>query len=595
MSLRMSRRWTLTSAAGLALGFTALWVSRTHARGKLAPQGQPDISPDAPVSVRYDLTTKMGAAQLPSLQKGILAMMKLDCKPTKTAPSCEYEATVTGGNPVQTGVVADAMLSPLGWKYQASIHGELPGATTQTAWDTCEHSTWFFLSWHRMELYYFERIIRKMSGDNTFTLPYWNFTVPAKGAGGADGYGARVPPEFRDRTSSLFWPYRNSRLNMAPPAKGADPAWPLCGFVVLTKEAFAQAAFFTNVLQKGGMSFGGGARTVATPPPGTVTHLPGGIGSGQIERTPHNLVHLSFGAGLPGLDSKPPSPNESLSLVDAAGAGLDPMFWPIHVNIDRAWACWQQKHKGTEPNSAFWKNRAFTFYDVQDAAPGYKKVTLTGAQVIDTAKQLQYMYDNACQNFEVPAIPGDQTEPSTGIIDDDTAAGETGGPLSATASYNGILGAAPVTLSIPLSSEIQQRIDALLAAEAPRGSILLTIGGLAIDHPSSAAYEIYINLPEGAVPEYQSPSYMSELSFFGIGHHHHASLDSQAAHEMGNSFTYDATDVIRRLVAAGEWPGERIAVTLAKTSDAVPPDCVGPDTASPSVRARFTEVTLTVY
>jgi len=34
----------------------------------------------------------------------------------------------------------------------------------------------FFFSWHRMYLYWFERIVRRMSGDDTWALPYWNWT-----------------------------------------------------------------------------------------------------------------------------------------------------------------------------------------------------------------------------------------------------------------------------------------------------------------------------------------------------------------------------------------------------------------------------------
>jgi tyrosinase len=556
-------------------------LSGTHAPGQ-------EASAAAAPFVRYDISSPKGAAQIPSLQKGTLEMMKLDCKGGKTAPACESEAAVMAGKPVQTGVKADGALSPLGWKYQASIHGSLPGATDQTGWDTCEHSTWFFLSWHRMELYFFERILRQMSGDPKFTLPYWNFSVPAKGAAGPDGYGARLPASYRTRKlangddNPLFWPYRNSRLNMAPPAAGADPAWPVCGSVVVTKDAFAQTVFFTNTQQKGGMSFGGGAKSTAGAPPNPVTHLPGGIGSGQIEQVPHNALHGTIGTGLPGL---PGSPASALSLEDADGAGLDPMFWPFHVNIDRSWACWQQKHKGTEPKSDFWLQRKFTFYDVQAAAPGYKEVTMTGAEVIATAAQLQYQYDDACQNFDSAVVPGAVTAAANDSAVDEDA-------LSATGEYSGTLGAEPVTVTIQLPSQLQLRLLASIAAHAPRGSILLTIGGLTVDQPSGAAYGIYLNLPEGAAPGHSSASYVSELSFFGIGHHMH--LDS-AGHPPsgGSSITYDVTDAVRRLMASGNWPGNRISVTFAHP-DAVPADCVQPGTASPGVSARFNQVTLTV-
>jgi hypothetical protein len=585
MLLRTMRGEKIGSAAGTFLSMMVLLVVLClgpHARG------QEVAAPDPPF-VRYDISSAKGAAQIPSLQKGTLAMMQLDCKDKKTAPACESEADVMAGKPVQTGVKADGDLSQLGWKYQASIHGSLPGSTEQTAWATCEHSTWFFLSWHRMELYFFERILRKMSGDPKFTLPYWNFSVPAKGAGGPDGYGARLPASYRLRKlangndNPLFWPYRNSLLNMAPPPAGADPAWPVCGVVVVTKNAFAQTAFFTNVLQKGGMSFGGGADSTGDPPD-PVNHPPGGLGSGQIERVPHNALHGAIGSGLPDVDSTPPSPASAMSLEDADGAGLDPIFWPFHVNIDRAWACWQQKHKGTEPKSDFWLKREFTFYDVQHAAPGYKKVTMSGADVISTAARM-YQYDDACQNLDAAA----KIEEETGTADEPDAAEAA---LSATGQYDGILGAEPVTVTIKLPSSIQMRVLARLAANAPRGSILLTIGGLAVDQPSGAAYDIYMNLPEGAASGYTSASYVSALSFFGIGHHMHLNSIGHAA-SGGTSISYDVTDVVRRLVAMGDWPGDRITVTFTH-ADAVPADCVRPGTASPAVRARFTDVTLTV-
>ncbi len=58
------------------------------------------------------------------------------------------------------------------WTNQASIHN-----------NHCSHTNWFLLPWHRMYLVYFERICRKLSGDQQFALPYWNWTddpaVPA--------------------------------------------------------------------------------------------------------------------------------------------------------------------------------------------------------------------------------------------------------------------------------------------------------------------------------------------------------------------------------------------------------------------------------
>jgi tyrosinase len=84
--------------------------------------------------------------------------------------------------------------NPLSWDYQAAIHGTLrPDNLPQ--WNMCEHGTPFFWSWHRMYLYWFERIIRKMSGDPCWALPYWDYWSVSQRS---------LPVPFRDSTSELY-------------------------------------------------------------------------------------------------------------------------------------------------------------------------------------------------------------------------------------------------------------------------------------------------------------------------------------------------------------------------------------------------------
>jgi hypothetical protein len=92
---------------------------------------------------------------------------------------------------------------PLSWTYQAAIHGTTLSQQL-TAWDTCAHGSYFFWSWHRMYLYWFERIIRKMSGDRRWALPYWNWTSPNE---------RHLPAMFRDMGSELYTANRNPAMN----------------------------------------------------------------------------------------------------------------------------------------------------------------------------------------------------------------------------------------------------------------------------------------------------------------------------------------------------------------------------------------------
>jgi hypothetical protein len=85
---------------------------------------------------------------------------------------------------------------PRGWTYQSNIHG-IPGAVPpplQKYWSKCQHQTYFFLSWHRMYIYYFERIVplglqeqeasRSRTG-TTPTPPRWGPPAPSRWSSGA--------------------------------------------------------------------------------------------------------------------------------------------------------------------------------------------------------------------------------------------------------------------------------------------------------------------------------------------------------------------------------------------------------------------------
>jgi tyrosinase-like protein len=107
--------------------------------------------------------------------------------------------------------------NPLSWNYQAAIHGTtLPGS--YTSWNTCEHGTIFFWSWHRMYLYWFERIIRKMAADPGWALPYWDYHDPSQ---------RTLPAPFRDPSSELYLSNRGTGWNAGTasfPASHVDPS-----------------------------------------------------------------------------------------------------------------------------------------------------------------------------------------------------------------------------------------------------------------------------------------------------------------------------------------------------------------------------------
>ena len=237
---------------------------------------------------------------------------------------------ITGYKTAVTAMKALPATDPRSWTYQAAIHGTHSGLA-KTAWNTCEHHTYFFWSWHRMYLYYFERIVRKYSGVYGWTLPYWNYSLPTQ---------RQLPAVFRDSTSSLFVPDPN-RPN----------AW--------NTGAASLPAAHTNT--SAGMAL--------------IGFYPGA--SSSLEGNPHDNVHVDIG-GFSGW------------MGDIQAAAQDPVFYVHHSNMDRLWNIWKAQGGGrVDPLSdSTWKNTPFTFFDENKT-----QLTMTGCDVLRAAEQLNYTYE----------------------------------------------------------------------------------------------------------------------------------------------------------------------------------------------------------
>jgi tyrosinase len=196
--------------------------------------------------------------------------------------------------------------NPLSWNYQAAIHRTtLPGFFT--AWNTCQHGTHFFWSWHRMYLNWFERIIRKMSGDSSWALPFWDYHSPSQ---------RTLPPPFRVSGSELY---------VADPNRG--PGW-----------------------NAGSASF----PASHVDPSAGMAELDYFFGQSDIESNPHNNVHSDIGGWMGGVPT----------------AAQDPVFYVHHSNIDRLWNLWLAQGGGRHDplSDATWKSTTYTFFNESGTA-----------------------------------------------------------------------------------------------------------------------------------------------------------------------------------------------------------------------------------
>jgi tyrosinase-like protein len=197
-------------------------------------------------------------------------------------------------------------MDPLGWEYQSRMHGN-PEATERRPdepadWSQCQHGSWFFLPWHRMYLLQFERIVRELTGEPDFGLPYWDYP---------NASGIKIPDAFLNPVSSLY----DATRDFDQPTVVA-PTWQ------------EQRRFDL---------FGGGV----SQSPVHRGRLPG-----SLEQNPHNPVHGAVGGNMATFQSP-----------------RDPLFWIHHCNIDRLWEVWLRLADRSNPDSLSWSDTTFDFPD----------------------------------------------------------------------------------------------------------------------------------------------------------------------------------------------------------------------------------------
>lgn len=351
-----------------------------------------------------------------------------------------YSLTAAEINSIKTGIAAMKALpitNKTSWLYQAAIHGTT-SSPAQPSWNTCQHGTQFFLSWHRMYLYYFERILRAKSGNPNLTLPYWDYqTNPA------------LHPEYRNSaaTNPLYDGTRNASIN----GGGSLPA----SISTSINTALSKIPF--NVFQSG---------------------LEG----------PHGSVHVSIGGNMGAVNR----------------AGQDPVFWLHHTNVDRVWSQWIRMCGGRQnPNDAAWLNPTYTFFDENGNA-----VNMTGSQVVNTAANLNYVYDFPLSlpcNIKWPFLDWVVIRPFKL-------------PRPFTLNQTLIRTSFKEAVATPDAQKITNLALNLNSQELP-DQVLVDLNGVKVERLPEGVIEVYLNLPDNEKPTPQSRSFVGVLDLFTAGAH----------------------------------------------------------------------------
>ncbi len=434
----------------------------------------------ADLLVREDIAAFAAAAdKLAALKRGIAAMM------------------------------ARPATDPTSWTFQAAIHGTYDDVPPEGAdtWQTCQHGTFFFLSWHRMYLYHFERILRAASGMPGFALPYWNYGEASQRS---------LPDPFRTPASP------DNPLFVAARARGANMGRPLPDSATSASDAMKATDFASA--SGSGAGFGGQAVSARQ-------HFSGP--HGKLESQPHDVVHSLIG-GNGGL------------MADPNTAARDPIFWLHHCNIDRLWSQWLALGgRRRNPQSRVWLDTRFTFHDETG-----KKVTMSGAEVVDAPRQLHYRYDDAPLGLQLVAA-------ASATEAEEVMPAEPKRVLAALANTESAVALRSRDATVMLQPAAGASTE---TAAAPGSPVVLSFDDIAFRRPVGLYYEVYVNRPADAPFDPHGPYYAGNLSFFALGHAHGGEGVS------GARATLDATDLLARQKELGLWSGGDVRVDLHPSS-----------------------------
>lgn len=440
---------------------------------------------------------------------------------------------------------ARKLADPLAWRFFAAIHGferviwkalgylktadKLPSTALQKRfWKQCQHGSWYFLPWHRGYLLALEACIRaeviKLNGPKDWALPYWNYFGP--------GNQNQLPPAF----ATPDW----------PDGKGNNPLFIKArygpfdnGNVFVPLNQVNLKAMndpdFTGVASGGDPGFGGvdtGFEHSGSP-------------HGALETQPHDYVHGLVGGlnpdnqNLPGLMSDPDT------------AGLDPIFYLHHCNIDRLWEVWIQgsvsEGNPTDPNwlggPASVGERGFSMPMPPNGAPW----NYTPAEMADLSK-LDYTYDDVSSAAETAALAAAAAAPQERLRRLGAGAPAKGAAVATKKRNVELVGANEETLRISGTGQVLASVQ---MDEQARDKLSASLASAAAADENAVPDRVFLNLENvrGLVDGTAFQVFVNErpagtITLFGV---RKASMPDGEHAGAGLTFVLEITDIVDEL------------------------------------------------
>jgi len=413
---------------------------------------------------------------------------------------------------------------PTSWFYQSAIHGVSDGLLAAALkqdpaiaqinklkfWNQCPHfgnaSSADFLIWHRAYVYYFERILRKASGDQTLSLPYWNYEDPKQRGCPRIFADPDVDPVTKIARNPLY----DARREMA----WVYGLYELSDRAVSTSNAFAKATYFDSSADN---AFGGAWNDLEPTSQGT------------LEQSPHNNIHFAIGGVISTAGGSVSDDSAAGLMADPTTSAFDPLFWVHHSNIDRLWNVWgRQKNSawGSAPPCSWLNASPWWFYDHDGSVQNLPKHSYIDSQKL----QVSFDDDDPAQlpvsskplpGPPCPIVVASNTTTPIHTMAMDMSRRETPSIGTTVIGVN----SRPITLSasIPtktvvhfkLASPARPASGQLLSVSVPQ-RVYLELKDVSYNGPPSVGFTLYASIYGG-----KSPIELGLLNLFGLRHGEH--------------------------------------------------------------------------
>lgn len=258
-------------------------------------------------------------------------------------------------------------------------------------------------------------------------------------------------------------------------------------------------------------------------------------------------------------------------MSDPDTAGLDPIFWLHHGNIDRLWEVWRgNPTTDVDPSDANWVNgpaavgdRAFML-----PMPGGVSWTYTPGEMSDLSR-LNYVYDDVSPPSRVPQPVARLRRLGVTAAAAESLAGSTAmagpknvellGANTQSLRLTGTEARAAVALDPAVRQKVSSNLNSL-AGPAPSAPdrIFLNLENVRGVNDATA-FNVYVNLPEGADPAQHPEHLAGSIALFGV---RKASLVDDKHAGDGLTYVLEITHIIDTLHLSGALNAGQLHVRL---------------------------------